>query len=171
VAVLGPGHGVDGHANGDAVFGLMRGDGHGGHAQLARVHAPQTGRHPPSIDVDHASGPTVAGATTMLLLRETARLQPGGTMLVPERTDSRGVGVPLESCGGETLAQGLRSRAPFGRAIVNGAASGRDAVVSAATLRAMLDTPAPNQRLAAETHRRLEGRETSGRRELKPWVE
>ncbi len=64
-------------------------------------------------------------------------------------TGGRGVDVLLEATGGDTLSQGLQALAPFGRAVVYGAASGRDAVLDAATLRALLYAPAPNQSLAA----------------------
>ena len=68
---------------------------------------------------------------------------------VRKLTDGRGVDVLLEASGGDTLAQGLRALAPFGRVVVYGAASGRDAVLDAATLRALLYAPAPNQSLVA----------------------
>lgn len=203
VAALGPG--VDRLAVGDAVFGLVGGDGHGGYAQFALAYASQVGPRPPTIDPDRASGLTVAGATAMLLLREAARLQPDESVLVPAAaggvgsfvvqlarrlgakavialvghpskaaharalgatatvdaraadwhdqvrtlTDGRGVDLLLEAGGGESLAQGLRALAPFGRAVVYGAASGRDALLDADTLRSLLYAPALNQSLAA----------------------
>jgi NADPH:quinone reductase-like Zn-dependent oxidoreductase len=64
-------------------------------------------------------------------------------------TDDRGVDVLLESSGGASLGQGLRALAPFGRAVVFGAASGSDAVLDPAALRALLYAPALNQSLAA----------------------
>jgi NADPH:quinone reductase len=267
VAALGPG--VDSPAVGDAVFGLVGGDGQGGYAQYALAYAPQVGRRPPSLEADRASTLTVAGTTAWLLLREAARLQAGESVLVPaatggvgsflvplarrmgarsviaavggagkaaaamalgatavvdatrpdwaaaarELTDGRGVDVLLESAGGDSLAHGLTALAPFGRAIVYGAASGQDARLDTATLRALLYAPAPNQSLvafnvggwflerpqvagaalgeliglvaagelapppvqtlplaqAAEAHRRLESRASSGKIVLAPW--
>jgi NADPH:quinone reductase-like Zn-dependent oxidoreductase len=64
-------------------------------------------------------------------------------------TGGRGVDVLLEATGGDTLERGLAALAPFGRAIVYGAASGEDAKLSAAALRSMFYAPAPNQSLAA----------------------
>lgn len=128
-------------------------------------------------------------------------------------TDGRGVDVLLESSGGETLEEGLRALAPFGRAVVYGAASGRAASIGAETLERFLYAPAPNQALvafnvggwflerpaaagaalaeliglvlagvvatptihrmaldeAAEAHRLLEARRTSGKLVLRPW--
>lgn len=199
------GSGVEGLGIGDAVFGLVGGDGQGGYAQFAIAQAAQVGLRPPNVDPDRACGLTVAGATAWLLLREAARLQPGETVLVPaaagavgtfivqlarrigatavialtgsatkaakalERgatatvdaraadwhqqvlalTGGRGVDVLLEATGGNALAQGLRALAPFGRAVVYGAASGDDAVLDPASLRSLLYAPAPNQSLAA----------------------
>lgn len=68
---------------------------------------------------------------------------------VRELTGGRGVDVLLEANGGDALARGLRALAPFGRAVVYGAANGRDAVLDAGSLRALLYAPAPNQSLAA----------------------
>ncbi|KPF55084.1 hypothetical protein D621_09060 [beta proteobacterium AAP51] len=203
VTALGPG--VSSVALGDAVFGLVGGQGLGGYAQFALAQANQIGPRPPMIHPDQACGLTVAGTTALLLLREAARLQPGETVLVsaaaggvgsflvplalrlgaqavialvgspakaaqaralgatatvdalaadwhePVRalTGGRGVDVLLESGGGDALAQGLRALAPFGRAVVYGAASGLDARLDAAALKALFYTPAPNQSLAA----------------------
>jgi NADPH:quinone reductase-like Zn-dependent oxidoreductase len=269
VAALGPG--VEGWAEGDAVFGLVGGDGQGGYAQFALAYAAQLGRRPPSIDADRASTLTVAGSTALLLLREAGRLQRGESVLVPaatggvgsylvplaghmgagqviaavggtgkaataislgatavvdttqgdwaaqvrELTAGHGVDLLLESAGGPSLAQGLGALAPFGRAIVYGAASGQDARLEAEALRAFFYAPAPNQSLsafnlgcwfierpqvagaalgelvglvargelqppavlalplsqAADAHRRLESRATSGKIVLKPWIQ
>lgn len=203
VVAVGPG--AQGLAEGDAVFGLVGGDGQGGYAQFALAYAQQLGRRPPPIDADRASTLTVAGTTALLLLREAARLQHGESVLVPaatggvgsfllplarrlgasqviaavggagkaasalavgataavdvqrddwparvrELTDGRGVDVLLESAGGSSLAQGLAVLAPFGRAVVYGAASGQDARIGADTLRAFLYAPAPNQSIVS----------------------
>jgi NADPH:quinone reductase-like Zn-dependent oxidoreductase len=64
-------------------------------------------------------------------------------------TDGRGVDVLLESAGGDSLAQALGALAPFGRAVVYGAASGANAALDAGTLGRFFYAPAPNQTLAA----------------------
>ena len=64
-------------------------------------------------------------------------------------TDGAGVDLLLESSGGVVLAQGLRALAPFGRAVVYGAASGHAATLGAADLEHLLYAPARNQSLAA----------------------
>ena len=68
---------------------------------------------------------------------------------VQRATDGAGVDLLLESSGGAVLAPGLRALAPFGRAIVYGAASGRSGTLSAADLEHLLYAPALNQSLAA----------------------
>jgi NADPH:quinone reductase-like Zn-dependent oxidoreductase len=140
--------------------------------------------------------------------------QPDWAAAVRALTDGQGVDVLLEASGGPVLAQGLHALAPFGRAVVYGAASGYDASLDAAALQALLYAPAENQslagfnvgawfirrpevsaaalgeviglvmsgaitvpaietmplRLAAEAHRRMEARGTSGKIVLKPWL-
>lgn len=80
VAALG--EGVDGPPAGTPVFALVGGDGSTGYAQMAVAAAPQVVPIPPGIGLDEASGLIVAGATALLALTETARLQPGETVLV-----------------------------------------------------------------------------------------
>lgn len=75
--------------------------------------------------------------------------RPGWAEEVLRATDGRGVDVLLEASGGEVLAQGLRALAPFGQAIVYGAASGQSAALDPATLERFLYAPAPNQSIAA----------------------
>ncbi len=74
--------------------------------------------------------------------------QPGWALQVQQLTAGRGVDVLLEASGGDTLAQGLGALAPFGRAVVYGAATGDDAVLGTEQLRALLYTPAANQSLS-----------------------
>ena len=75
--------------------------------------------------------------------------QPGWADAVLAATEGRGVDVLLEASGGPQLAEGLRALAPFGRAVVYGAASGQDAALDAATVRRWLYAPAPNQAITA----------------------
>lgn len=75
--------------------------------------------------------------------------QPGWAAQVRALTDGRGVDLLFEAGGGPLLAEGLRALAPFGRAVVYGAASGHDAVLDADTLRRLLYAPAANQSLVA----------------------
>lgn len=75
--------------------------------------------------------------------------RPGWADEVLRATDGAGVDLLLESGGGTTLAQGLRALAPFGRAIVYGAASGRGAVLGPADIEHLLYAPARNQSVAA----------------------
>lgn len=77
------GDGVDGPPLGTPVFGLVGGDGSSGYAQFALANAPQVIPIPPGVSADVASGLVVAGSTAVLILRESARLQPGETVLVP----------------------------------------------------------------------------------------
>ena len=85
-----------------------------------------------------------AGATAVV---DSA--QPDWPAQVRALTEGRGVDVLFEASGGPTLAQGLQALAPFGRAVVYGAASGHDAVLDAATLRRLLYAPADNCSLHA----------------------
>lgn len=60
----------------------MGGDGSTGYAQFALADAPQVIPIPASVGVDAASGLVVAGVAAMLILKESARLQPGESVLV-----------------------------------------------------------------------------------------
>jgi NADPH:quinone reductase len=64
-------------------------------------------------------------------------------------TGGKGVDLFLESGGAESLQQGLRALAPFGRVVVYGAASGKDAALDAASLQHWLYAPALNQSIVA----------------------
>ncbi len=76
------GDGVDGPPLGTPVFALVGGDGSSGYAQFAVADAPQVIPIPPGITADVASGIVVAGSAAMLILRESARLQPDESVLV-----------------------------------------------------------------------------------------
>ena len=128
-------------------------------------------------------------------------------LLARRQPTDRNVRAGLELC------EGLRALAPFGRAVVFGAASGQPARLDAATLDHFFYAPAPNQSLtafniggwfmarpqaagaalgelvgavasgairppalhtlplaqAAQAHRQMEARQTSGKLVLKPW--
>lgn len=75
--------------------------------------------------------------------------RPGWVDQVRARTGGKGVDVALEASGGPVLAETLACLAPFGRAVVFGAASGEDGVLDRATLRSWLYAPAPNQSITA----------------------
>jgi NADPH:quinone reductase-like Zn-dependent oxidoreductase len=97
-----------------------------------------------------AAGADKAGYARRLGVHATVDYsQPGWAATVLELTEGQGVDLLLEAGGGDLLAQGLRALAPFGRAVVYGAASGKDATLDAATLHALLYAPAQNQSLAA----------------------
>lgn len=91
-----------------------------------------------------------AGVAQALGAHETVDYTaPAWAAQVRELTGGEGVDVLLEASGGAVLAEGLQALAPFGRAVVYGAASGHDAALGAATLRALLYDPAQNQSLSA----------------------
>jgi len=68
---------------------------------------------------------------------------------VRELTGGRGADVVLETSGGEVAGQSLRCLAPFGRLVVQGAASGRPLTLDRQTVRGLFYDPAPNQSLVA----------------------
>jgi NADPH:quinone reductase-like Zn-dependent oxidoreductase len=68
---------------------------------------------------------------------------------VRELTGGAGVDVLLEMRGGPSLEQGLPALAPFGRAVVYGAASNERYTLSTAALGAWLEVPALNQSIHA----------------------
>jgi NADPH:quinone reductase-like Zn-dependent oxidoreductase len=75
--------------------------------------------------------------------------QPDWSGRVRALTGGRGVDLLFEASGGPVLAEGLRALAPFGRAVVYGAASGHDALLDTDTLRRLLYAPADNHSLVA----------------------
>ena len=77
------GEGVDGPAPGTRVLALAGPDGSTGYAQFATADARRVVPVPAGIDDDVASTVLVAGVTPLLMLVETARLQPGESVLVP----------------------------------------------------------------------------------------
>jgi NADPH:quinone reductase len=68
---------------------------------------------------------------------------------VHRATGGQGVDVLLEASGGLMLAQGLEALAPFGRAVVYGAASGRSAALDTHAIERFFYAPAQNQSLIA----------------------
>ena len=77
------GDGVEGPPVGTAVFAFVGADGSGGYAEFAVAAAHSVVPLPEGTPPEVACGLGVAGTTAMLLLRETARLQPGETVVVP----------------------------------------------------------------------------------------
>ena len=71
------GAGVAGPPVGTPVFALVGNDGSTGYAQYALANAPQVTPLPPGLSKDIACGLIVAGATAVLTLKESARLQAG----------------------------------------------------------------------------------------------
>ena len=77
------GHGVEGPPPGTPVFGLAGPDGSTGYAQYAVCDAQRVVPIPPGVDEDVAATALVAGVTSLLMLEQTGRLQPGESVLVP----------------------------------------------------------------------------------------
>jgi len=76
------GDGVKGPPVGTEVFALAGDDGSGGYAQFALANAPGVVPIPPDLSANVASGLVIAGSTAVLILKESARLQPGESVLV-----------------------------------------------------------------------------------------
>jgi NADPH:quinone reductase len=76
------GEGVEGPPIGTPVFGLV-GTGSGGYAQFVVTPAAQVIPIPPGVSMDEAAALPVAGTTALLLLRETAGVKTGETVLIP----------------------------------------------------------------------------------------
>lgn len=77
------GEGVDGPAEGTPVFAFVGADGSSGYAEYALAGARSVFPLPEGVAPEVACGLGVAGATALLLLRETARLRPGDAVVVP----------------------------------------------------------------------------------------
>ncbi len=84
------GDGVDGLVVGAPVFALVGGDGKNGYAQYAKAYAPQVAPIPPGISFDVASAIMVAGTTALLVLKQSARLQAGESVLIPAASGAVG---------------------------------------------------------------------------------
>ena len=76
------GEGVEGPPVGAPVFALAGEDGSGGYAQFALANAPQVVPIPPGLGADVASALVIAGSTAVLVLKESARLRAGESVLV-----------------------------------------------------------------------------------------
>jgi NADPH:quinone reductase len=77
------------------------------------------------------------------------QLDPDWPEQVRRATDGKGVDLLLEASGGQSLSNGLRALASFGRIVVYGAATGQDAVLTKATISHWLYAPAANQAILA----------------------
>ena len=84
------GAGVAGPPVGTPVFALVGNDGSTGYAQYALANAPQVTPLPPGLSKDIACGLIVAGATAVLTLKESARLQAGEGLWLVEALASTG---------------------------------------------------------------------------------
>jgi NADPH:quinone reductase len=76
------GEGVDGPAVGTAVFALAGPDGQTGYAQYCVANAQMVIPRPPTVSADEAAAIMVAGGTAMIMLKETARLSAGESVLI-----------------------------------------------------------------------------------------
>lgn len=88
--VVALGQGVAGPPIGSKVFALAGAGGEGGYAQFATSYAPTVVPLPPGLSADVGSVLLVAGATAKLMLKETARLAEGETVLIPSATGGVG---------------------------------------------------------------------------------
>lgn len=77
------GAGVDGPPVGTPVFALAGEDGSSGYAQFAVADATRVIPIPPGVSSEVAATMLVAGLTASLMLGQTARIQPGESVLVP----------------------------------------------------------------------------------------
>ena len=75
------GEGVTGPPVGTSVFALA-GAGSNGYAQFVLTPAQQVVPIPEGVSPDEAAALTVAGTTALMILRETANLQPGEAVLI-----------------------------------------------------------------------------------------
>lgn len=75
------GEGVNSPPIGTPVFAIV-GSGSNGYAQYALAQASQTIPIPIGISLDHAAALPVAGTAALMIMRETARLQSGETVII-----------------------------------------------------------------------------------------
>lgn len=117
--VVAHGPGVDGPPLGTRVFALAGANGVGGYAQYAVAYAPTAIPMPDALDFDTASILLVAGTTAKVMLTQTARLQPGESVLIPAATGGVGsfalqiakqigAGLIIAAVGQATKADGAR---------------------------------------------------------------
>jgi NADPH:quinone reductase-like Zn-dependent oxidoreductase len=88
--VVAHGPGVEAPPLGTRVFALAGANGVGGYAQYAVAYAPTAIPMPDVLDFDTASILLVAGTTAKVMLTQTARLQPGESILIPAATGGGG---------------------------------------------------------------------------------
>jgi NADPH:quinone reductase-like Zn-dependent oxidoreductase len=81
VEALGPG--VEAPSVGTRVFALAGANGYGGYAQFAVAYAPTVHPIPGPLGLDAACVLTIAGGTAKVLLKVTAQLQKGESILIP----------------------------------------------------------------------------------------
>ena len=107
------GEGVAEPPVGTPVFALAGDDGSTGYAQYTLAPANQVIPIPPSLSMDQASILVIAGVTAMLTLKESARLQPGESVLV-------------QGAGGGVGSYAIQIAKILGAGTVIGAASSSD---------------------------------------------
>ncbi len=107
------GEGVAEPPVGTPVFALAGDDGSTGYAQYTLAHANQVIPIPPGLSMDEASVLVVAGTTAMLLLKESAHLQAGESILV-------------QGAGGGVGSYAVQIAKLLGAGTVIGAASSSD---------------------------------------------
>lgn len=89
-AIVGHGAGVDSPPIGTKVLALAGANGYGGYAQFAVSYAQTAVPIPDGLSTEAASTLLVAGSTAKLMLRDTARLQQGESILIPAATGGVG---------------------------------------------------------------------------------
>ncbi len=84
------GVGVEAPPVGARVFALAGANGFGGYAQYAVAYASSVIPIPAELSFDAASVLLIAGSTAKVMLTQTARLQPGESLLIPAATGGVG---------------------------------------------------------------------------------